>query len=161
MAEIYGEMYAHKIRQMMAQKAAEKKAEQFNPDSRYANMNQTQIEESVKANSSVLLTRQHTIPEESGKKLKFKVIDDDIYHLVDDALHRAKGVLYISDISELPQYFDKVKYVKSVKDTKTNRKGVLFHYYQLNIGEREMYLNIREDKRHHSTRLHSITTSIK
>lgn len=70
----------------------------YNPDWRYANMSQTEIENRVKARSSVLLTRQHIIPESSGKKIKFRVTEKNIEHLVADSLHRAKGALYISDI---------------------------------------------------------------
>ena len=43
----------------------------YNPDWRYANMTQTEIEDHVKARSSLLLTRQHVIPESSGKKIKW------------------------------------------------------------------------------------------
>ncbi len=67
--------------------------ETYNPDWRYANMAQTEIEDHVKARSSLLLTRQHMIPESSGKKIKFRVTEKDIEHLVADALHRSKDVL--------------------------------------------------------------------
>lgn len=43
-----------------------------NPDRRYANMTQTEIEDHVKARSSILLTRQHVIPDSSGKKIIIK-----------------------------------------------------------------------------------------
>ncbi len=45
----------------------------YNPDWRYANMSQTEIEDRVKARSSVLLTRQHIIPESSGKKIYLNI----------------------------------------------------------------------------------------
>ena len=67
--------------------------EPYNPDWRYANMTQTEIEDHVKARSSLLISRQHIIPESSGKKIKFRVTEQDIEHLVADALHRAKGAL--------------------------------------------------------------------
>jgi len=76
--------------------------ETYNPDWRYANMTQTEIENHVKARSSLLLTLQHVIPENSGKKIKFRVTEQDNEHLVSDALHRTKGVLLIS---ELPKQF--------------------------------------------------------
>ena len=59
----------------------------YNPDWRYANLTQTEIEDRVKARSSQLLSQQHVIPESSGKKIKFRVTEKDIEHLVADALH--------------------------------------------------------------------------
>jgi hypothetical protein len=132
----------------------------YNPDWRYANMTQTEIENHVKARSSVLLTKQHIIPESSGKKIKFRVTEQDIEHLVSDALHRTKGVLFISEISALPQYFEKAIYVKTDKDTKKRKKEVWYYYYKLVIGDRVMYLNIMENKVRKTIRLHSITTKI-
>ena len=117
-----------------------------NPDWRYANMTQTEIEDHVKARSSVLLTKQHIIPESSGKKIKFRVTEQDIEHLVSDALHRTKGILFISDISTLPQYFENAIYVKTDKDTKKGKKEVWYYYYKLIIGGRVMYLNIMETR---------------
>ena len=38
----------------------------YNPDWRYDNMTQTEIEDRVKARSSQLLSQQHVIPESSG-----------------------------------------------------------------------------------------------
>ena len=92
----------------------------YNPDWRYANMTQTEIEDHVKARSSQLLSQQHVIPESSGKKIKFRVTGQDIEHLVSDALHRAKGVLYISDISLLLQMFKTPSMSKRIR---TQRKG--------------------------------------
>ena len=132
----------------------------YNPDWRYANMMQTEIENHVKARSSVLLTKQHIIPESSGKKIKFRVTEQDIEHLVSDALHRTKGILFISEISALPQYFEKAIYVKTDKDTKKRKKEVWYYYYKLVIGDRVMYLNIMENKVRKTIRLHSITTKI-
>ena len=132
----------------------------YNPDWRYANMTQTEIEDHVKARSSQLLSQQHVIPESSGKKIKFRVTEQDIDHLVSDALHRAKGVLYISDISLLSQLFKNAIYVKTDKDTKKGKKEVWFYYYKLIIDGRVMYLNIMENKLRKTIRLHSITPKI-
>ena len=134
--------------------------ETFNPDWRYANMTQTEIEDYVKVRSSVLLSRQHVIPESSGKKIKFRVTEQDIEHLVSDSLHRTKGVLLISDISSLPQYFKNAIYIKTDKDTKKGKKEVRYYYYQLTINGRVMYLNIMENKLRKTIRLHSITVAI-
>ncbi len=133
----------------------------YNPDWRYANMSQTEIEDRVKARSSVLLTRQHIIPESSGKKIKFRVTEKNIKHLVADSLHRAKGALYISDICELPKYFDQAKYIRSAKENKKNLKGVSFHYYEITIRGKKIYLNIRIDRKKKESFLYSITTEIK
>lgn len=135
--------------------------ETYHPDWRYTNMTQTEIENHVKARSSLLLIRQHVIPESSGKKIKFRVTEKDIEHLVADALHRAKGKLYISDICELPRHFSSARYIETTKDTKTRNKKVWFHYYRIVIDERLLYLNIKEDKLRKSIRLHSITPIIK
>ena len=132
----------------------------YNPDWRYANMTQTEIEDHVKARSSQLLSQQHVIPESSGKKIKFRVTGQDIEHLVSDALHRAKGVLYISDISLLLQMFKNAIYVKTDKDTKKGKKEVWYYYYKLIIDGRVMYLNIMENKLRKTIRLHSITSKI-
>ena len=133
----------------------------YNPDWRYANMTQTEIENRVKARSSVLLTNQHIIPESSGKKIKFRVTEKDIEHLVADALHRAKNKLFISDISTLPQYFSTAKYIESTQNTKTGNNKVWFHYYTIVINGRTLFLNIKEDKLRKTIRLHSITAIIK
>lgn len=133
----------------------------YNPDWRYANMSQTEIEDRVKARSSVLLTRQHIIPESSGKKIKFRVTEKNIEHLVADSLHRAKEALYISDICELPKYFDQAKYIRSAKENKKNLKGVSFHYYEITIRGKKIYLNIRIDRKKKESFLYSITTEIK
>lgn len=135
--------------------------ETYNPDWRYANMTQTEIENHVKARSSLLLSHQHIIPESSGKKIKFRVTEKDIEHLVADALHRAKGKLFISDISTLSHHFHAAKYIESTKDTKTGNTKVWFHYYSFILGGRTLYLNIREDKLRKTIRLHSITAIIK
>lgn len=134
--------------------------ETYNPDWRYAHMTQTEIENHVKVRSSVLLSRQHVIPESSGKKIRFRVTEQDIEHLVSDALHRTKDVLLISDISSLPQYFKNAIYIKTDKDTKKGKKEVRYYYYQLTINGRVMYLNIMENKLRKTIRLHSITVTI-
>lgn len=135
-------------------------SESYNPDWRYANMTQTEIENHVKARSSLLLSRQHVIPDSSGKKMKFRVTEQDIEHLISDALHRTKGVLLISDISTLSQCFKDAIYIKTDKDTKNGKKEVRYHYYQLTISGRVMYLNIMENKLRKTIRLHSITATI-
>lgn len=136
-------------------------SEIYNPDWRYAGMTQTEIENHVKARSSVLLSQTHCVTNTNGKKLKFRVTDKDIEHLVDDALHRAKGVLYASDIPTLPEYFSNAVFIRTEKDTKKHSKGVYFHYYLIDINGRLMYLNFREDRIRHRTNLHSITIEIK
>lgn len=133
----------------------------YNPDWRYAKMTRTEIEDHVKARSSLLMSQTHFVTDTKGKKLKFRVTDKDIEHLVDDALHRAKGVLYASDIPTLPEYFSKAVFIKTEKDTKKHSKGVYFHYYQIDIDGRLMYLNFRDDRIRHRTNLHSITIEIK
>lgn len=135
-------------------------SETFNPDWRYAKMTRTEIEERVKARSSLLLSRRHIIPESSGRKIKFSVTEKDIEHLVSDALHRTRGGLFISDISTLTQYFQKANYVKTEKEWKKGKRNVYFHYYEININGRILFLNIREDKTYKMVRLHSITDKI-
>lgn len=135
--------------------------EAYNPDWRYNNMTQTEIEDHVKARSSQLMSQTHFVTNKQGKRLKFKVPDKDIEHLVDDALHRAKGVLYISDLPALPDYFSKAVFVKTEKDTKKHVRNVLFHYYQIDINGRTLFLNFREDRQRRRTNLHSITVEIK
>ena len=107
------------------------------------------------------MSQTHFVTNTNGKKLKFRVTDKDIEHLVDDALHRAKGVLFVSDIPILPEYFPQAVFIKTEKDTKKHSKGVYFHYYQIDINGRLMYLNFKDDKLRHRTNLHSITTEIK
>ena len=133
----------------------------YNPDWRYANMTQTEIENHVKARCSLLISQTHFVTNNRGKKLKFKVTNKDIEHLVDDALHRAKGVLFISDLPVLPNLFAKAVYVKTEKDSKKHVHGVFFHYYQIEIEERTLFLNFREDRLKHRANLHSITIEIK
>lgn len=132
-----------------------------NPDWRYDGMSRTEVENAVKARSSILMSKTQIVTKEDGKKLKFKVTPSDIEHLVSDATGRSKGVLYISDIPHLNRAIAKATFVKSEKDTKTGKSGVVFHYYEITIAGRKMYLNIKEDKKHHTTRLHSITANIK
>ena len=132
----------------------------YNPDWRYANMTQTEIEDHVKSRSSILLTRQHVIPESSGKKIKFRVTEKDLEHLVADALHRSKGVLLISDITDLPRHFNSAKYIQSANDNKKKKKGVKYQYYEISIAGRRMYLNIKVDSIKKEIRLHSITSTI-
>ena len=133
----------------------------YNPDWRYANMTQTEIEGHVKARSSQLMSHTHFVTNKHGKMLKFRVTEKDIEHLVDDALHRAKGVLYISDLSVLPEYFPTALFVKTEKESKKHTKGVFFHYYQIDINGRILFLNFREDRLRRRTTLYSITTEIK
>lgn len=132
-----------------------------NPDWRYEGKNRTEVEDMVKARSSSLMSKEHFVVKENGKKLKFKVTESDIEHLVSDALGRAKGTLYISDIPNLGKAIEKATFAGSEKDSKTNKGGVIYHYYEIKVAGRKMYLNIKEDKKHHKTRLHSITTKIK
>ncbi len=132
----------------------------YNPDWRYAGMTRTEIEEHVKARCSYLISRKHIIPEISGKKIKFGITEKDIEHLVSDALYRTKGVLFINDISSLPQFFPKAKYIKTEKETKKGKRRVCFHYYEININGRILFLNIREDKTYKMVRLYSITDKI-
>ena len=46
------------------------------PDWRYANMTQSEIEEHVKARSSRLMSQTHFVVNLQGKKLKFRVIKE-------------------------------------------------------------------------------------
>ena len=133
----------------------------YHPDWRYTNMTQTEIENHVKARSSRLIAQTHFVINALGKKLKFKVTNKDIEHLVDDALHRAKGILFISDLPALPDYFSKAIFVKTEKDSKKHVNGVFFHYYQIEINGRTLFLNFREDRLRHRTNLHSITIETK
>ena len=133
----------------------------YNPDWRYANMTQSEIEYHVKARCSQLMSQTHFVTNTQGKKLKFRVTNKDIEHLVDDALHRAKGALYINDLPALPEYFPKAVFVKTEKDSKKQIRGVFFHYYRIDINGRILFLNFREDRQRHHTNLHSITTGIK
>lgn len=135
--------------------------ETYNPDGRFANMTQSEIEGHVKARSSQLLSQTHFVTNIQGKKLKFRVTNKDIEHLVDDALHRAKGVLFISDLPTLHEYFSRAVFVKTEKDTKRQAKGVFFHYYRIDINGRILFLNFREDRQRRHTNLHSITIEIK
>ena len=124
-------------------------------------MNRTEIENYVKARSTFLTSHKHVIPESSGRKMKFKVTEQDIEHLVSDALYRTRGVLNISDIWNLQIYFQSARYIKSEKDEKTGKSYIQFHYYEITINGRKMFLNIREDKKQHTTTLYSITREIK
>lgn len=133
----------------------------YNPDWRYANMTQSEIENHVKARSSRLMSQTHYVTNTQGKKLKFRVTNKDIEHLVDDALHRAKGALFISDLPVLPEYFSKAVFIKTEKDSKKQIRGVFFHYYRIDIDGRILFLNFREDRQSHRTNLHSITIDIK
>lgn len=107
-----------------------------------------------------MLSQEHYVLDDKGKKLKFTVEEKDVEHLISDALYRTKGTLFISDIKTLHQYFPTATYVETVKD-RDGRKGVFFHYYKISIDGREMLLNIEDDKNRHSRRLHSITSAQK
>lgn len=124
-------------------------------------MTRTEIENFVKARSSFLTSHKHIIPKSSGRKMKFKVTEQNIEHLVSDALYRAKDVLHLSDIWILYNYFQKARYIKSEKDEKSGKSHIHFHYYEITINERKMFLNIREDKKKHSITLYSVTKEIK
>ena len=100
-----------------------------NPDWRYANMTRTEIEDHIKLRSSILTSHKHTIPQSSGRQIKFIVTKKDIEHLVSDALYRAHGVFFLSDISELPSHFHRAKYIKTEKDNKSKKTNVFYHYY--------------------------------
>ena len=69
-------------------------------------MTRTEIENYVKARCSFLTSHKHIVPESSGRKMKFKVTEQDIEHLVSDALYRAREVFNISDIWNLHNYFN-------------------------------------------------------
>ena len=124
-------------------------------------MTRTEIENYVKAKSTFLTSQKHTIPESSGRKIKFKVTEQDIEHLVSDALYRTRNVLFLSDIWHLQNYFQQARYIKSEKDEKTEKSYIHFHYYEITINKRKMFLNIREDKKQHAATLYSITKEIK
>lgn len=136
-------------------------SEIYNPDWRYAGMTRTEIEKHVKARSSYLTTHKHTIPISSGRRIRFIVTEKDIEHLVSDALFRAHDAFFLSDISELPTYFQQAKYVKSEKDSKNKRIKVFFHYYELVLNDRKFFLNIKEDRETHQKTLHSVTAKLK
>ena len=150
-----------KLFHIFAFKRIEIMDETYNPDWRYANMTQTEIEDHVKARSSLLISQTHFVTNNRGKKLKFRVTGKDIEHLIDDALHRSKGFLFISDLPILPVYFAKAVYVKTEKDTKKHVRDVFFHYYQIEIDGRTLFLNFKENRLRHRTNLHSITVEIK
>jgi len=130
-----------------------------NPDWRYEKMSRSDIDRDIKRRSSYLTTHQHSVIDDNGRQLKFYVGENDIEHLVSDALGRTKGKLHLSDISTLHKHFQNATYAGSAKDTK-GRKGVVFHYYKITIDGREMYLNIMDDKLRHRKTLHSITSKI-
>lgn len=132
-----------------------------NPDWRYSGMSRTEIANEVKARSSILLSKRHSIPQDSGRGIKFSATNDDIEHLISDAQGRAKGTFYISDIPNLHRYFGKAKFIKRVRDTKHDNNGVHFNYYEITVAGRKMYLNIREDRKRHRTTLYSVTKAIK
>ena len=123
-------------------------------------MSRTEIEDKVKAKCKYLTSKKHVIPESSGKKIKFGITEKDVEHLVSDALYRSRGMLRIDDISVLHHYFQKARYVKTEKDNKKNKPKVFFHYYEININGRILFLNIKEDIVWKTTRLHSITSKI-
>lgn len=132
-----------------------------NPDWRYANMTRTEIEVQVKLKSSFLTSHKHTIPQSSGRQIKFIVTEKDIEHLVSDALYRAHGVFFLTDISELPSHFQQAKYIKTERDSKSKKANVFYHYYELILDNRKLYLNIKEDRQSHQKTLHSVTSRIK
>ena len=124
-------------------------------------MKRTEIENYVKARSTFLTSHKHVIPESSGRKMKFKVTEQDVEHLISDALYRTREVLHLSDIWELQNYFQQARYIKSEKDEKSGKNYIHFHYYEITINDRKMFLNIREDKKQHTATLYSITKEIK
>ena len=123
-------------------------------------MTRTEIEDYVKARSTFLTSHKHIIPESSGKKIKFSITEKDIEHLVSDALYRAKGTLRLDDIPVLHNYFKEARYVKTEKEGKKGKAKVFFHYYEINIHGRILYLNIKQDIIWKTVRLHSITSKI-
>lgn len=123
-------------------------------------MTRTEIENYVKARCTYLTSRKHIIPESSGKRIKFGVTEKDVEHLVSDALYRSKELLRLNDIIDLHHYFQQARYVKTEKESKKGKARVFFHYYEINIDGRVLYLNIKEDIMWKTTRLHSITTKI-
>lgn len=124
-------------------------------------MTRTEIEGYVKGRSTFLTSHKHIIPESSGRKMKFIVTEQDVENLVSDALYRARGVLYLSDIWILHNFFKQARYIKSEKDEKSGKSYIHFHYYEITINGRKMFLNIRENKKQHTTILYSITKEIK
>lgn len=136
-------------------------SEMFNPDRRFANMTRTEIESHVKARCSNLISHKHIIPESSGRKIKFYVTEKNIEHLISDAIYRANGVFFISDICELPNYFQTAIFIKTEKEEKRGEYAVRFCYYEICIDNRKLYLNIKEDKKKRRNTLHSITAKIK
>ena len=123
-------------------------------------MTRTEIEDYVKARSTFLTSHKHIIPESSGKKIRFGVTEKDIEHLVSDALYRTKETLKLDDIPVLHNYFQKARYVKTEKEGKKDKAKVYFHYYEININGRILYLNIKQDIPWKTVRLHSITSKI-
>ena len=123
-------------------------------------LTRTEIENQVKARCTYLTSRKHVIPESSGKKIRFGVTEKDLEHLVSDALYRSKEILRLDDISILHQYFQQAQYIKTEKESKKGKTRVFFHYYEITIDGRVLYLNIKEDVVWKTTRLHSITTKI-
>lgn len=124
-------------------------------------MTRTEIEDYVKAKSTFLTSHKHIIPASSGRKIKFNVTEQDVEHLVSDALYRTRGVLHLSDIWNLHSFFKYARYIKSEKDEKSGKTYIHFLYYEIVIDGRKMFLNIREDKQQHTATLHSITKEIK
>ena len=96
--------------------------------SKKKNITRTEIENYVNARCSFLTSHKHIVPESSGRKMKFKVTEQDIEHLVSDALYRAKEVFNISDIWNLHYYFQQARYIKSEKDQKSGKSYIHFHY---------------------------------
>ena len=123
-------------------------------------MTRTEIEKQIKARCTFLTSRKHIIPESSGKKIKFGITEKDIEHLVSDSLYRTKGTLRLEDICVLHQYFQRALYIKTEKESKKGNPKVFYHYYEININGRILYLNIKEDVIWKTTRLHSITSKI-
>lgn len=124
-------------------------------------MTRTEIENHVKAQCSYLISHKHIIPESSGRKIKFNVTEKDIEHLISDALYRAKGSFFISDISSLSNYFHTAVYIKTEKEEKRGKNAMHFCYYEIRINGRTLYLNIKEDKQRRQTTLYSVTAQIK
>ena len=131
-----------------------------NPDWRYDGKSRTEIGNMVRARSSSLMSKEHFVIKEDGKKLKFKVTEKDVEHLISDALGLAKGTLYISDIPNLGKAIEKAIFAGK-GDDKDGRKWVKYYYYEIKISNRKMYLNIEKDRKRNRTTLHSITKSIK
>lgn len=92
-----------------------------NPDWRYANMTRTEIEDHIKLSSSILTSHKHTIPQSSGRQIKFIVTKKDIEHLVSDALYRAHGVFFFLISTSYPPIFIKQNILKQKKTTKARK----------------------------------------